>query len=331
MAPIKYIFHLFIFSLIVTFITTSCTKEITANLPDYGTNIVIDGNIETNTPPIVLLTRSTKVFGDLNINDIGSFFVHGADVTVTMDSTVSVKLEEICLKDLSFLPDTQKRDLLKSLGILVYDSNTVPNVCVYTLPVGELITYFNTGTCSFVGQEKHRYDLSVKTNGKTLTAYTTLPESIPADSLSYRPHSNPKFADSLVNVFITIKVPNTYGHFIRYWTKRNNEPFYAPTATGSVFDDKLFIGQTYTLPTERGQASNEKRNDTTFGYFWKGDTVTVKWANIDSRTYDFFYTLENDGGGSPFSSPVKAKTNINGGLGVWAGYSTKYYKIVIPK
>jgi hypothetical protein len=57
----------------------------------------------------------------------------------------------------------------------------------------------------------------------------------------------------------------------------------------------------------------------------------VKWANIDSRTYDFFYTLENDGGGSPFSSPVKAKTNINGGLGVWAGYSTKYYKIVIPK
>ena len=51
-------------------------------------------------------------------------------------------------------------------------------------------------------------------------------------------------------------------------------------------------------------------------YFRKGDTATVKWSNIDNVTYDFFFTLENDGGDSPFSAPIKIKTNINNGLGV---------------
>ena len=63
-----------------------------------------------------------------------------------------------------------------------------------------------------------------------------------------------------------------------------------------------------------------------------GDTVTVKWANIDSRTYDFYNTLENDGGGSPFSSPLRIKSNVTGdsAIGVWAGYGARYYTLVIP-
>ena len=67
------------------------------------------------------------------------------------------------------------------------------------------------------------------------------------------------------------------------------------------------------------------------GYFWKGDTVVLKWSNIDYQTYDFFYTLENDGSGNPFANQVKVKSNVTGGIGVFAGYATRYYSIKVPK
>jgi hypothetical protein len=98
-----------------------------------------------------------------------------------------------------------------------------------------------------------------------------------------------------------------------------------------VYDDKLFVGLSIGLPVERGQPDTGKFDINIYSYFWKGDTVTVKWGNIDSKVYDFYYTLENDGGDSPFSQPVKIKTNINNGLGVWAGYAAQYTKIIIPK
>lgn len=312
-------------------LTSSCTKDITGDLPDLGTSTVVDGNIESGKPPVVLLTRSTRVFGDLNINDLGAFFLHGAVMYMTIDNdSTRIPLDEICLRDLTAVPDSMKWTLLYSLGVTVYDSSSVPDVCVYTLPLSELAAYYNTGSCPHCGAEQHTYHLNIQVGSKTLTAYTTIPQALGIDGLSIRDAPN---NDSLVNVMATITVPPSNGHFIRYWTQRNDEPFYTPYS-GSVYDDKLWLGQTLTLPLERGIPGYITNPDpVTYGYFWKGDTVTVKWANIDSRTFDFYNTLENDGGGSPFSSPLRVKSNITGdsAVGVWAGYATKYYTIIVPK
>ena len=67
------------------------------------------------------------------------------------------------------------------------------------------------------------------------------------------------------------------------------------------------------------------------GYFWKGDTVQVKFSSIPKTHYDFWRTLENDGGDSPFSAPVKIKSNINNGFGIWAGYASRYYTVIVPE
>lgn len=308
----------------------SCTKDITGNLPDLGTSTVVDGSIENGKPPVVLLTRSTKVFGDLNINDLGAFFQHGAHMYMTVDNdSTQIPLEEICLRSLSAIPDSVKWTLLYSLGVTIYDSSSVPDVCVYTLPLTELAAYYNTGSCPHCGAENHTYHLNIKLGNKTFTAYTSIPQALGIDGLSIRNAPN---NDSLVNVMATISVPASTGHFIRYWTQRNDEPFYTPYS-GSVYDDKLWVGRTLTLPLERGIPGYIINPDpATYGYFWKGDTVTLKWANIDSRTYDFFNTLENDGGGSPFSSPLRVKSNISGDsvVGVWAGYAARYYTIIVP-
>ena len=45
----------------------------------------------------------------------------------------------------------------------------------------------------------------------------------------------------------------------------------------------------------------------------------------------FWRGLVRQGGtnANPFAEPINLVSNINGGLGVWAGYSPTYYKVPI--
>lgn len=325
----KNIFYLFFISIIALLINTSCTKEIQGDLPDPSIKLVVDGSIENGVPPILTLTRTSKVFGDLNINDIGSFFVRNATVWVKdLTNGDSTQLVEYCLQDLPF-PDSVKAEVLRNLGILAFDSNAVPNVCIYAVP--DIVNYLLNGTATFVGKEEHEYALLIKSGATTITGTTTIPKVRPINFLSIRPHASPT-NDTLVNVIVNFTVPNTTGNFIRYWTKRNKQPFFPPLSQ-SVYDDKLFLGLTIDLPLERGQQREGGEGDSreTYGYFWKGDTVELKWASIDAKTYNFFRTLENDGSGNPLANQVRVLSTIEGGIGSFVGYGTHYSKIVVPK
>ncbi len=311
---------------------SSCVKVVDVKIPDSAQQVVVEGSIENNVPPVVILTKSQKFFGTVDLNNLGNYFIHGARVKVTAGDGTSTELSEFCLQGLN-LPQEQQDVLLGALGFSTVDSANVPNVCVYTVP--DILSYFVSGTCSFMGKERTTYNLDILSppiygsDSLHLTSTTYIPTAIGMDSLSIREASE-KYRDSMVSVYANVSVPDTFGNFLRYKTKRNQEPFYNPLS-GTVYDDKLWVGLSLGLPLERGQDPNAKFDLKTLTYFWKGDTVTVKWSNIDIKTYDFFYTLENDGGDSPFSSPVKIKTNINNGLGVWAGYATRFYTIAIPK
>ncbi|MES2622120.1 MAG: DUF4249 family protein [Bacteroidota bacterium] len=312
----------------------SCTKEIDIEIPDSAQQVVVDGTIENGVPPIVILSKSQKFFSSVNLNDLGSYFVHGAAIKVSASDGTQTDLIELCLQDLA-LPDDQKELLLNALGFSNVDSANLPNVCVYTVP--DIVNYFLSGTCSFMGKERTSYALDIVSpplygsDSVHLTSSTYIPTAIGMDSLGIRSVTNPSYADSMVSMYAYVTVPDTFGNFLRYKTKRNNEPFYSPQGAGSVYDDRLFVGLKIGIPMERGQNPSEDFDFETAAYFWKGDTVTVKWSNIDAVTYEFFYTLENDGGDSPFSSPIKIKTNINNGLGIWAGYASKYYTVIIPE
>ncbi|MBK7223573.1 MAG: DUF4249 family protein [Saprospiraceae bacterium] len=52
---------------------------------------------------------------------------------------------------------------------------------------------------------------------------------------------------------------------------------------------------------------------------------------LDKVHFDFWKTRDfaaNSGG--PFSSYTRIKTNINGGLGIWGGYSVQNYRLYCP-
>jgi hypothetical protein len=319
---------------LLSIVYSSCSKEVDITIPAEAEQVVVEGTIETDVPPVVILTKSAKFFDNVNINDLGSYFVRGAQIKITASDGTETDLVELCLQNLN-LPPNQTEILLNAFGFSQVDSGQIPDVCVYTVP--DIATYYLTGTCSFMGKEATTYALDIKAPGFQnvqdsihLTASTYIPVSIGIDSLTLREHTNPAYRDSMMAVYGYFSVPDTFGNFARYQTKRNDEPFYKPIS-GSVYDDRLFVGTHIALPLERGQAPGADFDINTVAYFWKGDTVTVKWSNIDSRTYDFFFTLENDGGDSPFSAPIKIKSNISNGLGVWAGYATQYSTIIIPR
>jgi hypothetical protein len=173
--------------------------------------------------------------------------------------------------------------------------------------------------------------LNITANGKTYNASTTIPLlAKQVDSLWWK--KAPDNPDSNKVVLVAkITDPPGYGNYIRYYTKTNRDPFFP--GQNSVFDDQIIDGKTYTADVERGVNRNEKLDQENYSFFNRGDTITVKFANIDKPSYDFWRTMEYSYAsiGNPFSSPTKVLGNINGALGYFGGYAAQYKTIIVPK
>jgi hypothetical protein len=183
---------------------------------------------------------------------------------------------------------------------------------------------------AFKGALNTTYSLKVKLAEKEYTATTTIPSiTKKVDSIWWKPV--PRDTAGKVAVLVRATDPPGFGDYIRYWTKRNELPFY-PGYT-SVYDDLLIDGTTYDIEVEAGINRNEGSKDKERD-FRRGDTITFKLSNIDKATYDFWRTMEYTYAsvGHPFSSPIKVIGNIQGGaLGYFGGYATQYHTIIIPR
>jgi hypothetical protein len=285
------LFILLFFSVLLTI--SSCKRNINFNLPTPQLQLVIEGRIEADSIPYVIVTTNSSYYGVTDTAAISKIFVHGAIVKV-WDGTDTVQLPE-----------------------LTFDSAGI-KVGVYTNPLTK-----------FRGQPNHTYNLSVQGAGLKVTAVTTIPTATPLDSIWAQYNVQPNDTN-LVQLMCRFKSPPNLGEYVRYFTKRNNETFYP--GYNSVFDDNLVVGTTFNFPLARGVSRNDTSAFKDYPYFYRGDTITVKWSNIDYNTFKFFETmelsLENSG---PFSSPVYIQGNIIGGLGIWAGYNPTYKTLIVPK
>ena len=93
-------------------------------------------------------------------------------------------------------------------------------------------------------------------------------------------------------------------------------------------------GTTYNIEIDQGVDRNQSVDFSHYSYFYRGDSITVKFANIDKATFDFWRTMEYDyqSIGSPFSSPTQVLGNIsNGALGYFGGYAAQYISLKVPK
>jgi len=276
-----------------------CEKNIDFNLKNSANKLVVEATIENGQAPMVILTKSVGFFSKISPEILSQSFVHGADVFIS-NGTRTHKLKEY--------------SQTISQGISFY---------FYTNDSGSLST-------AFVGELNHAYSLRIVSQGKDYTSTTTIPNITKRiDSLWWK--QAPATTDtSKVIVIVKATDPPGYGDYVRYFTKRNNEPFYP--GINSVFDDLFIDGTTYELQVDPGVDRNVERNDNN-RFFKRGDTVTLKLSNIDKATYDFWRTMEYSYAsvGNPFSTPVKVLSNINGdALGYFGGYASQYRSIIIP-
>ena len=286
------------------FIFFSCEKTIQLEVVDQPPKLVVEASIENNTSPVVALSSTLNYFSEITTEELSNSFVHNATVTIN-DGSITSLLKEYSITDTS----------------------------------GYTFYYYGADTTNpqqvIIGQFNKQYQLNIKTaDGLEYAASTTIPNlTKKCDSIWWQPAP---LADdtSLCTMYGKFTDPAGLGNYIRYFTKTNSERFLP--GLNSVFDDQVVDGKTYSVQFDMGwdKNSTEKITGENYGFAHRGDTVTLKFCNIDKATYTFWNTWEfsYQSYGNPFSSPVKVIGNIsNGALGAFSGYAALYKTIIIPK
>lgn len=289
---------------IIAFALFSCEKDITFNTENVEPKLVVDAQIETNQPPIVILTKSANYFSTLNSSLLNTLFVHNAKITINNGSNTHQ------LKEYSI---TQN-------GITYYFySNDIANPAT-----------------SFVGENGKQYSMQIESESKTYTSTTTIP--ILAKKIDSIWWKKPPVGVDTTFAVVMVKVtdPPGLGNYIRFFIQQGVKNTFLP-ADNSAFDDQVVDGKTYQLPVSPGvDRNNPKQNKggDSAAYFLRGDTVTLKFCNIDKASYNFWSTWEfaYSAIGNPFSAPNVVLGNIsNNALGAFSGYATQFKTVVIPK
>jgi len=293
---------------------TGCEEEYIPDTVEGPSKLVVEGYVEAGDQPMpayVILTRSRSFFQQLNPGDLENSYVHDALVQVSYDG-ITATLPEICLNDLD---TTLRKVVAREFG---FDPDSLEiNICVYVDLNGQV-----------VGQFGKQYALHVEAEGKILEAITTIPELVPLDSFRFEPTPGMPI-DSLAQLIATISDPSDETNYYRQFI-RINSGIYDP-GFASVSDDALFNGKTLDFRINSPQHTPDD-NPEIFGLFHRGDTISIKWTNIDADHFKFWNTFESSrNSGGPFSSYVRVSSNIQGGLGVWGGYAVAYYDAIVPE
>lgn len=278
----------------------SCEKSVRFDLDKQEPKLVVEGTIETGTAPLFFLSRSLDFFSEINPEILTGSFVRNAVVSVSNGT---------------------KTHQLKEYGI----PTPAGTIYYYSTDSSDLAT-------AFTGAEGTTYSLEITVEGKTYSAITTIPlHKKTVDSLWWRPSINNPDSNKVV-LMARVKDPPGFGNYIRFFNSTNGGPF--NPGLNSVFDDQIVDGSAYDIEVEKGINRNEEIDFETYSFFDRGDTVILKFTNIDKACFDFWRTMEYNYGsiGSPFANPTKVLSNINGGaLGYFGGYSVQYDTLVIPK
>jgi hypothetical protein len=261
----------------------------------------VEAFIENGQDPVVVLSNSVNYFSKISPDILAASFVHDAEIRIS-NGSLTHRLREY-----------------KTPGRDGYD------LYYYSIDSSSLLT-------AFTGELGAKYNLTIRISGKEYTASTTIPPLTKTiDSLWSE--KAPSSADTgKVKLMARITDPPAYGNYIRYFTRVNNKPFLPGLV--SVFDDQIINGKTYSIQVDQGVDRNTELDRENFNFFRQGDTITVKFCNIDKSTFDFWRTLEFSYSsiGNPFSTPTKVIGNINGGaLGYFGGYAVQYSSLIVPR
>ncbi len=285
-----------VFALVIAL--SGCEKEVHINIASSASQVVVQGAVETGAPPYVFLSSTIGFFSKMDLNTLENSFLHGAVITVS-DGTNTITLKEY-----------------------TFDTGGTSKFYVYSV---------DPASGTMVGEVGKYYTLNVIYNGKTYTSVTKIPAPKGIDSIwvDVPLYVSAKTPDSAKQLFVNYTDPDTPGNYVRYYTQRNGGLFYP----SDQFNDQVVNGKPITdIPLYAGYEHTQDVNNDSMMYFYPGDTLTLKWSEIDKNVYNFWnsYAYALNALGNPFASPINLQTNItNGGLGVWGGYGSLTYTLIV--
>ncbi|CAN5585574.1 hypothetical protein BH11BAC2_BH11BAC2_16620 [soil metagenome] len=287
---------LYIFPIAFLWMISSCEKDISVDLPRPESKVVVDGYVEAGLPPYILLSRNAGYFDPIDTAALNNNSETGA-VIIISDGITTETMTEI---------DT------------VIDGNVVKGI--YT-------------ALGMIGTPGRTYTIDITTlKGEKLSSSTKLDLPVSLDSTWFKIQDG---KDSLGFVWANLDDPDSLNNCYRWFAKRIGKDDFFIAPFGSTFEDKFINGKKFDFAYNRGMIANsdaEDDNNDEAGFFKKGDTIVVKFCSVDRSTFEFWRDAENQIGnnGSPFAVPSNIKSNIKGGLGLFASYTATYDTVYAP-
>ena len=317
----KYLFFISIFFI-------SCQDEITLDLPQAENKLVIEGAIENGFPPYIIITKNQGYFDEISIDTYSNLFVNDIDSVKIWYYSEGLKVSKI---------------LEQIIGL-----DSLP-------PIYTDLSYFNNTDNYEFSKVGRTYFLEIKWNDQIITSETTIPTPTPLDCLWVEQsvtadkefkcdiralYSDP--AEVQNNILIKSKRIQHYERKDSLDCNVENKPDFSLKLIDSG-TDVLINGQSFETyfprPKERGfptgayNSYHTKECDDGSTLEFNEDVVLIKFCQIDEPSMKFWRGLIRQVGtnGNPFAEPMNLLSNINGGLGVFTGYGTVYYKVPIIK
>lgn len=280
----------------------SCERAIEFEPVTRDASLVVDGVIESDGYPVVYLSRSLSFFSKISPEELAGSFVRGATVRVSGGGKTQTLAE---------------KEAFSAGGVAIY---------YYAVDSSNLAQ-------AFKGEPGKTYTLEITTpDNKSYSSQTTIPLLAKTITRLYFEEYIDDDDSSKVALYGEFNDPPGLGNYIRYFTQTGDSAFYP--GLNSVFDDQIVDGKEYSIQIEKGVDRNSEIDFEQYSFFHRGDSITVKFCNVDKGVYDFWRTMEYSyqSIGNPFSSPTKVQGNIsNGALGYFGGYAVQYTTITIPE
>jgi hypothetical protein len=293
----KIIILFFLFTGIISL--CSCEKNVTVDIPQAESKLVVEGYVENGKFPYVILSKTLPFFGSVNTENVTQNTVQNAVITISNGIT-TVTLTQLPGYGIYY---TTSPDMIgvagKSYSLKVVSDGTILTAITSIPPAVPLDSAWfkidgNRDSLGFIWAHLHD-----------------------PDTLG----NNYRWFAQRINHY-------TYG----LETGQMKDTTFV-TPRGSVFEDKFFNAKSFDFGYNRGSLPNsdkEDDNNDERNFFKRGDTIVIKFASIDRAHFEFWRTEETQAGsnGNPFGSPAFVTSNINGGLGIWGGYNSTYDTVI---
>lgn len=178
------------------------------------------------------------------------------------------------------------------------------------------------------GEVGKMYSLKIEYLNRVVEAVTTIPNSVTLKNAEY---IKKNATDTTGYIFVKFDDPVDEKNYYQIATRINKEePIFVPAFYGNL-DDKNFETSSVSVQINRGVLLFPKTKFTP--YFTDGDVIYVKLRTQNKEALDFWNSWQNEivNSRNPiYPSNTSLKSNIKGGIGIWAGYGQSTIIVKTP-